>query len=178
MRRTHGVPRITGLVTGGIALAVLPLLAFLLSPNLLGGLATQTVRGVGCVVATTALMASLQRTVPSAAVGQVLATTYTLVLAGTVAGSVAAPVLLHFAGLTATLVVFGTIPVLAQLVLVPAFLRFDAGSADLTATLDPRVTLLRAAEPLRGHRPLGAHRSRAAGHRGPRAGWDRRGARG
>lgn len=132
--------------TLGMAVYCLPLVAFLAAPDLAGGLAIQLVRGAGCVLVTTTVVAALQRAVPSDVSGRVFGQANSLVLAGTCVGALAAPLLLHAVGLDTTLVVFAVAPLAAQLATVPATRRLDVRAAALAQELDPRVTTLRSLE--------------------------------
>ncbi|MEI8058285.1 MAG: MFS transporter [Actinomycetes bacterium] len=138
---SHG--RITVASTIGFALYVLPLLVFLLAPHLLASMATQIVRGAGCVLLSATLLAAIQRGVPSSISGQVMGLTQIVVMVGTSVGAVIAPVLLNSWGLdlaiiAATVLTFGT-----QLVLLPSLFRYDRGGVAALAALDPQVDLLR-----------------------------------
>jgi MFS family permease len=143
MRRREGSGRVTVPATVGMALYTLPLLAFTVIAGLLPSLLAQTVRGVGCVLVVTLVLTALQRGVPSELSQEVFGQTHSLVLVGTVIGSLLAPVLLSTVGLDATLVLLAVVPVLATLALLPGLRRFD-GTTDLTAAmLDPVVHTLR-----------------------------------
>jgi MFS family permease len=131
------------LVAAGMALYALPLLCFLLQPDLAGSLATQVVRGLGCVLVTTTVIASLQRAVPSEVSGPVFGLTHTLVLAGTCAGALLAPLLLEVVGLDSTLIIAAVLPFALQLAVLPGLSRFDRSVASLVAAVDPRVATLR-----------------------------------
>jgi predicted MFS family arabinose efflux permease len=139
----RGGSSVAAIATGGIALSSVPLVCFLLEPGLGGSLATQVVRGFGCVLVTATVISSLQRAIPSAAAGPIFGLTHTLVLAGTCTGALAAPVLIQTAGLHATLVVAASLPLVLQLGALPALRRFDASAASQLAVSDPRVAVLR-----------------------------------
>ncbi len=143
LRRRHEVAGSTISTTVGMVLYALPLLVFLASPALGIALAAQTVRGIGCVLVTTTVIASLQRAVPSGLSQQVFGQTHTLVLAGTAVGALVAPMSLHVLGLDGTLLLAGLLPLVVQAALFRRLLRFDRGAAELTAAVDPRVSLLR-----------------------------------
>jgi hypothetical protein len=140
--RSRSVLR-TSTASGGLVLYALPLLAFLLRPDLAESLVVQGLRGFGAVVVTATVVAGLQRGIPSSASGPVFGLTHTLVLAGTCTGAIAAPLLLGAFGLAVTIVVAALVPVLLQLVVLPGLLAFDRTGADSLAALDPRVDVLR-----------------------------------
>ena len=133
----------TSTASGGLVLYSLPLLVFLLQPDLAESLLVQALRGFGAVVATATVVAGLQRGIPSSAAGPVFGLTHSLVLAGTCTGAVAAPLLLGAFGLTTTVVVAALVPVVLQLAVLPRLVRFDRTGAAALAALDPRVDVLR-----------------------------------
>ena len=142
LRRSSG--QRAGLVsTLGMALYALPLVVFATRPDLGANLATQVVRGIGGVMVTSTVIGALQRAVPSRVSGRVFGLTHTLVLAGTCTGALAVLLALHTLGFTTTLLLAAFVPFAAQLVIVPAFLRFDRTGVTALAALDPRVDLLR-----------------------------------
>lgn len=143
MRRREGSGRIALPATIGMALYTLPLLAFTVIAGLLPSLLAQAVRGIGCVLVVTLVLTALQRGVPSELSQEVFGQTHSLVLVGTVIGSLLAPVMLSTVGLDTTLWLLAIVPVLATLALLPGLRRVD-GTADLTAAmLDPVVHTLR-----------------------------------
>lgn len=143
LRRGSSGAGATRPAVAGMALYTLPLLVLALAPGFAGSLAVQAVRGVGCVLVTTTVIASLQRCIPSRVAGAVFGRAHALVMGGTAAGALAAPVLLKAVGLHTTLVVAAVAPFAAMLALLPGLLRFDRGASALVAALDPRVALLR-----------------------------------
>jgi predicted MFS family arabinose efflux permease len=147
-RRDHRRSTATIASIGLIGYA-LPLMIFALGPPLGGGIPVQVLRGLGSVLVTSTVISGLQRSVPSAMAGRVFALTQSLVLAGTCAGAVIAPVLLEVAGFKPTLVICAAVPVAVQLVLFPFLVRFDRQEESLLAALDPRVTTLRGLDLLR-----------------------------
>ena len=143
MRRQQGSGRVTVPAVVGIGLYTLPLLAFTVIAGLLPSLLAQTVRGIGCVLVVTLVLTALQRGVPSELSQEVFGQTHSLVLVGTVLGSLLAPVLLTTVGLDLTLWLLAVLPLVAALALLPGLRRFD-GNTDLTAAmLDPVVHTLR-----------------------------------
>jgi hypothetical protein len=135
--------RTAGPVTLGLAMSTLPLLVFLLQPNLGGGLAVQVVRGAGAVLVTVAVLTALQRTIPSVVAGRVFGATHVVVLVGTSAGALVVPVLLDLVGLDATIVIVALVPLAVALVCVPALRRYDASQQGLMRSMDPTVDVLR-----------------------------------
>jgi hypothetical protein len=129
--------------TLGLAGYSLPLLAFLAVPVLAGGMATQVVRGAGCVLVTATVVAGLQRSVPSAVSGRVFGLSHILVMAGTSVGALLTPLLLRAWGLGTTIVIAAVVPLVAQLVILPALRNFDRQGAASLSALDPRVDVLR-----------------------------------
>jgi predicted MFS family arabinose efflux permease len=143
LRRVEGGGRVAGPATVGMLLYALPLLAFTFVSGLLPSLLTQAVRGIGCVLVVTLVLTALQRGVPSELAQEVFGQTHSLVLVGTVIGSLVAPLLLSTVGLDVTIWVLALVPVLAALALLPGLRRFD-GTSDLAAAmLDPVVHTLR-----------------------------------
>ncbi len=143
LRRHEGSGRVTPTAIVGMALYTMPLLAFTVIAGLLPSLLAQTVRGIGCVLVVTLVLTALQRGVPSELSQEVFGQTHSLVLVGTVIGSLLAPLLLSTVGLDATLWLLAVVPVVATLALLPGLRRFD-GTTDLTAEmLDPVVHTLR-----------------------------------
>jgi MFS family permease len=143
LRRREGDGGITRPVVVGMALYSLPLLAFGFIAALLPALLVQTVRGIGAVLLVTLLLAALQRGVPSELSQEVFGQTHSLVLVGTVVGSLLAPVLVSAIGLDATLAVFALLPLLASVAVIKGLRRYD-GTTDLAAAvLDPVVHTLR-----------------------------------
>ena len=143
MRRREGSGRIALPATIGMALYTLPLLAFTVIAGLLPSLLAQMVRGIGCVLVVTLVLTALQRGVPSELSQEIFGQTHSLVLVGTVIGSLLAPVMLSMVGLDTTLWLLAIVPVLATLALLPGLRRVD-GTADLAAAmLDPVVHALR-----------------------------------
>jgi MFS family permease len=147
-RRDHGRSTAT-IASAGLIMYALPLMIFALGPPIGGGIAVQVLRGLGSVLVTSSVISGLQRAVPSAMAGRVFGLTQSLVLAGTCAGAIIAPVLLEVAGFKATLVISAVVPVAVQLVLFPFLVRFDRQEESLLAALDPRVTALRGLDLLR-----------------------------
>lgn len=106
--------------TTGVLMYALPLLLFILQTGLAGGVAVQILRGVGSVLAASAVMAALQRSVPSELSGRIFGSVQSLVLVGTCVGAISAPLLINVVGLDGTLVVAGLVPAVLQLVFCPA----------------------------------------------------------
>jgi len=127
----------------GMALYSLPLLLLAWGPAMPASLAVQAVRGAGCVLVTTTVIAGLQQAVPSRLAAPMFARAHAVVLAGTSAGAVAAPILLRSVGLHSTLVVAALVPFAAQAALTPALRRFDRSAAAMQAAADPRLEVLR-----------------------------------
>ena len=140
--RSRSVLR-TAMASGGLVLYALPLLVFVLRPDLAESLVVQGLRGFGAVVVTVTVTAGLQRGIPSTAAGPVFGLTHSLVLAGTCTGAIVAPVLLGAVGLTTTLVIVAVVPVLLQLAVLPGLVFFDRTGAAALAALEPRVEVLR-----------------------------------
>jgi hypothetical protein len=134
---------VTGRALRGVVLYAVPLLLFLVVPNLAEGMLAQVLRGMGCVLVTSTVIAGLQRAVPSTAGARVFGLSHVLVLVGTCVGAVMAPLILGAVGLDITLVLASMMPVVGALVLVPALLRFDRDGAASLAALDPTVDVLR-----------------------------------
>ncbi|MGD9957667.1 MAG: MFS transporter [Candidatus Nanopelagicales bacterium] len=127
----------------GMALYAVPLLAYLIIGGLLPALLVQAVRGLGAVLLVTLLLTALQRGVPSDLSQEVFGRTHSLVLVGTVVGSVVTPLLISSLGLDATLWILALLPLLASLAVLPGLRRYD-GTSDLAAAmLDPVVHTLR-----------------------------------
>ena len=143
LRRADPVRRCALVSSTGLVLYALPLLFFVLEPALLGSLAAQLVRGFGYLLVTSTVIAALQRAVPSAVSGRVFGLAHALVLAGTSLGALITPFLLHALGLRSTLVVVSVVPLVAQLAVLPALVRFDRNGARSLASLEPRVDVLR-----------------------------------
>jgi Cyclic nucleotide-binding domain/Major Facilitator Superfamily len=142
LRRSSGGR--AGLVsTLGMALYALPLVVFAAHPNLGANLTTQLVRGIGAVMVISTVTGALQRAVPSSVSGRIFGLAHTLVLAGTCVGALAVLLALRTVGFTTTLVLAAFVPFAAQLVLGPAFRRFDRHGVTTLAALDPRVDMLR-----------------------------------
>lgn len=142
--RSRGRDRATWVaVPLGLATYALPLLAFVAAPLLGEALLVQGLRGVGLVLASTAVLAGLQTSVPTAVAGRVFGMSHVALLLGTSAGALAAPVLLDRAGLTTTLVVVALVPTLLGLALLPWLRRFDAHRSEVVAALEPQVHVLR-----------------------------------
>jgi predicted MFS family arabinose efflux permease len=141
--RSRGGGRTALPATVGMTLYALPLLAFVAAPALGGSLATEIVRGFGCVLVTATVIGGLQRAVPSVVSARVFGLTHVLVMLGTSAGAVLAPVLLGAWGLHTTLIVAALVPFLVQLAILPGLLLFDRQGAAALAGLDPRVEVLR-----------------------------------
>jgi len=143
LRRRESEGGIARPVLTGMALYSLPLLAFLVIGGLLPALLVQGVRGLGAVILVTLLLTALQRGVPSDLSQEVFGQTHSLVLVGTVIGSVVTPFLISGLGLDATLWILALVPVLASLAALPGLRRYD-GTSDLAAAmLDPVVHTLR-----------------------------------
>lgn len=143
LRRRQGDGGITRPVLIGMALYTVPLLAFTFIAALAPALVVQSVRGVGAVLLVTLLLAALQRGVPSELSQEVFGQSHSLVLVGTVVGSLLAPVLASAIGLDATLIAFALLPLLAAVTVLPGLRRYD-GTTDLAAAvLDPVVHTLR-----------------------------------
>jgi CRP-like cAMP-binding protein/predicted MFS family arabinose efflux permease len=143
LRKRDSVSTMTGRLSIGMAIYCLPLLAFLASPALPGGVAIEFVRGAGSVLVTATVLSGLQRMVPSRVSGRVFGLANIVVMVGTSIGALLAPVLLGSFGLSATLVVVAVVPIGAQIVLLPALLRFDREGEAVLADLDPKVNVLR-----------------------------------
>jgi hypothetical protein len=124
-------------------LYALPLLGFLPSPDLLGGMVIQVVRGLGCVLVTASVVVFLQRNVPSEQSSAMLGLTHSLVLFGTSVGALLAPVMLHLWGLSATLWVSALSPVLLQVCIAPFLLGMHRTGSIKLAALEPRTEVLR-----------------------------------
>jgi MFS family permease len=135
--------------TIGVALYALPLLVFVADPSFAAGIGTQIVRGAGCVLVTSSVIAALQRATPSAVAGRVFGQTQSLVLVGICLGAVATPVLLELVGFDATIVLAALIPCAGQLLLHPLLVRFGREEAVMLAALDPRLSTLRQLDLLR-----------------------------
>ena len=140
--RSRSVLR-TATASGGLVLYALPLLVFLLRPDLAESLVVQGLRGFGAVVVTATVTAGLQRGIPSTAAGPVFGVTHSLVLAGTCTGALVSTLLLGAVGLTTTLVIVAVVPVLLQLAALPGVISFDRTGAAALVALDPRVEVLR-----------------------------------
>jgi CRP-like cAMP-binding protein len=135
--------------SAAMACYCLPLLVFVTSPPLAGGIAVQVVRGAGAVIVTSSVMSALQWGVPSAEAGRVFGATQSLVLVGTCVGSLTTPVLLSVWGFGTTIVIGAVAPLTAQLLLQPLLTRFHRRDPHLVATLDPRLAVLRRLDMLR-----------------------------
>ena len=127
----------------GMAMYSLPLLVLAWGPAMAASLAVQAVRGAGCVLVTTTVIAGLQRAVPSRLAAPTFARAHAVVLAGTSAGAVTATILLRSVDLHTTLVVAALVPLAALTALLPALRRFDRDSALMQAAADPRLEVLR-----------------------------------
>jgi CRP-like cAMP-binding protein/predicted MFS family arabinose efflux permease len=143
LRRRDKVSAMTGRLVVGSAIYCLPLLGFLASPALPGGLAIECVRGAGSVLVTATVLSGLQRMVPSRVSGRVFGLANVVVMVGTSLGALAAPLLLGTFGLSTTLIVVALVPLVAQLALAPSLLKFDGQGEALLAELDPKVNVLR-----------------------------------
>lgn len=143
LRAGRAGERVTRGVVAGMALYTVPLALFVASPDVAGGLAIQLVRGLGSVLVTATIVTHLQRSVPSSAAGSVFAAAHSLLLGGTAAGAVLAPVVLHVLGLDGALVLMAVLPMIVVLAAVPGLRSFDREESRLIAALDPRVSVLR-----------------------------------
>ena len=143
----RGVGKVGAAAAGGsllgMALYSLPLLVLAWGPGMVASLAVQAVRGAGCVLVTTAVIAGLQRAIPSRLAAPTFARAHSVVLAGTSAGAVTASILLRSVGLDTTLVVTALVPFAAMAALSPALRRFDRSSAAVQAAGDPQLDVLR-----------------------------------
>jgi predicted MFS family arabinose efflux permease len=143
MRKRDSVSAMTGRLAVGLAVYCLPLLVFLLSPALPGGLAIEFVRGAGSVLVTATVLSGLQRMVPSRVSGRVFGLANVVVMVGTSIGALVAPLLLGAFGLSATLILVAVVPLVAQIALTPSLIRFDRSGEAALADLDPKVNVLR-----------------------------------
>jgi hypothetical protein len=140
-RRPDG--SVTKRTVAGMALYVVPLVGLAATLGLGGSLAVQLLRGAGLVVVVTVVITALQRSVPSDLTQDVLGQTHSLVLVGTVLGSVAAPLLIDRVGLSAAILVIAAVTALVLVALLPSVRRY-ARLADFSAeALDPVVSTLR-----------------------------------
>lgn len=140
-RRPDG--SVTRRTAAGMALYVVPLVGLALALGLGGSLAVQLVRGAGLVLVVTVVVTALQRSVPSELSQDVLGQTHSLVLVGTVLGSVAAPVLIDRVGLSAAILVIAGVTVLVLLALLPSVRRYERLAEFSAEALDPVVSTLR-----------------------------------
>jgi len=135
--------------TTGVVLYALPLLVFVADPPFAAGIGTQIVRGAGCVLVTSSVIAALQRATPSEVAGRVFGQMQSLVLVGICLGAVTTPVLLELVGFNATIVLTALVPCAGQLLLHPLLVRFGREEAVMLAALDPRLATLRQLDLLR-----------------------------
>ncbi len=127
----------------GAVLYTVPLLVLAYAAGIFPALGAQLVRGAGFVLVVTVVVTALQRSVTSDLSQDGFGQLHSLVLVGTVAGSLAAPLLLGWLGLDLALVVLAVVPLLAVVALLGPLRRYESLAEFSAAALDPVVATLR-----------------------------------
>jgi MFS family permease len=136
-RSRQGAILVLSAVAAGIPMIAL---AFVRSPAV--AFALLLVEGVGFILGDVVATTMLQRILPGEVLGRVLGILDSLMVAGILAGSVIAPLVLRAGGLQVALIVGGAMLVGAGLVLLPRARAIDRRTAERVAELEPRVELL------------------------------------
>jgi predicted MFS family arabinose efflux permease len=137
------------LVIAGL-LSALPmvLLAFLHAPAVVYPLVT--IEGATVIIADVVFITMIQRTVSGKVLGRVFGIMDSLEVAGIMAGTILAPVVVELAGLEAAMVVAGGIVALITVVVWPKARRIDREAAARAVDLADRIALLERTEIFEG----------------------------
>jgi len=140
--RLASSPRLAWIIIAGALGYTVPtaLLVVVHSPAI--AFATEVLRGASTLVVDALAITALQRSVAPDLVARVFGVFFSLVVAAIALGAVLAPVVLHAAGLHATLFVAAFAPAAAALAGLPALMRLDRAAAAQLLAIAPRVALL------------------------------------
>jgi CRP-like cAMP-binding protein len=135
--RRPALPLAVGLVAMGAPIAFLPLVH-----HVWIAIALMVVQGLGVVVIDVMVPTLLQRAVDPAVIGRVLGTVSSIVIAGSLLGSLSASLLVHGFGLTASLIITGTLVPALAVASLPRLRRLTLASDRRMAEIEPRLELL------------------------------------
>jgi MFS family permease len=136
------LPRVAGLIVGGIAAVCVPTLLLLVIRLPVAAAAVEIPRGAGVLVVDVLATIALQRSVPSEQLGRVFGVLWAIVLGSIALGAALTSPLIHAVGLVGSLWVTGLVPLALALAAYPALRRVDAQAAARLAVLEPRVQAL------------------------------------
>lgn len=153
VNRLTAAPRLAPVIGGGLLLLTLPMAGATLVTSPVAGAALQVASGAGMVVVDVLAVAALQRDLPGAVLSRVLGLLETLALAGALAASVTASLLLQVTSLETTLLLLGLGFAAVSLLGLAPLGRADRRAAESRVRLQPRVDLLERLDLLDGAGP-------------------------
>ena len=118
----------------------LVLMAFVHGPA--GALPLLAIEGAATIVVDVLVITTLQRLLSAEVLGRAFGAIDSLLVAGMLAGSLVAPVIVHFAGLRAGLIIAGGVMMGVSLLILPRARAIDRRAAARAAALAPRVAAL------------------------------------
>jgi CRP-like cAMP-binding protein/predicted MFS family arabinose efflux permease len=142
--RLERLPRLGLVILAGMATYCLPTLLFLTVSSPVAAFFIESVRGAGTLVVDVLAMTALQRSLPNDVLARVFGAFNSLLLLAVVVGALAAPVVIHAAGLDASLWLAGAGIPIACLAGWPALRTMDRQGARRRASLAPRIQALSA----------------------------------